>query len=215
MQKLPTKKPSSPMLQALGLSCERGGRRLFSDLNLQLSPGQVLLISGANGAGKTSLLRILAGLLPPLIGSVRYAGTLIADCREDYAADLIYLGYQNAFKPALTVAENLKLWCHLMGGKQAISIDIALTSASLSGLENKLFYQLSAGQQRRVALLRLRLRESRLWLLDEPLVALDKDGMQWFLQLLQQHLSNGGMAVLSSHQALPDFLPHQTIQLCP
>jgi heme exporter protein A len=189
------------MLQICRLSLKRQKQFLFQNLNFQLNPGELLQITGANGAGKTSLLRILAGFLKPTTGEIHYP--------EQAVSAIAYLGHTNPIKPSLTVYENLASHCALMG-KKLHKIDAVVTQLELNALIQKLAYQLSAGQQRRLALAKIALTEKPIWLLDEPFTALDKSSMQQFMLLLAQHLHNKGIAIIATHQTLNLNVPLAT-----
>ena len=188
------------MLEATDLECERGGRTLFRGLSFALKGGELLRIAGQNGSGKTSLLRILCGLLAPTQGEVRWKGTRIAELREDYSRELVYLGHAPAVKDELTPCENLDIACRLMGAavhKEALTW--ALSAYSVPELPVR---KLSQGQRRRAALARLLLSESaRLWLLDEPFAALDAAAAIYTEELIGRHLAAGGAVVYTTHQA--------------
>ena len=189
------------MLEATGLECERGGRVLFRGLSLALRGGESLRGAGANGSGKTSLLRILCGLLQPTAGEVRWKGTSIHSLREEYGAQLVYLGHAPALKDELTPAENLDIACRLAGTRApADGIHAALDRFGLSGKE-VLAKKLSQGQRRRAALARLALSESiPLWLLDEPFSALDAAAARLTEELIAQHVARGAAVVYTTHQ---------------
>ncbi len=188
------------MLQAKELECERGGRALFRSLSFILEEGEVLRVAGANGSGKTSLLRILCGLLPPASGEVIWKGAPIQALKEDYSRQLVYLGHAPAVKDDLTAAENLAIACRLAGNAQP---EEALREA-LARFEvpRKLFVrQLSQGQRRRAALARLALSAPvPLWLLDEPFTALDSSGVAILRGTLEQHAARGGAVAFTTHQ---------------
>jgi len=188
------------VLEATDLECERGGRTLFRGLSFALKGGELLRIAGQNGSGKTSLLRILCGLLAPTQGEVRWKGTRIAELREDYSRELVYLGHAPAVKDELTPCENLDIACRLMGAavhKEALTW--ALSAYSVPELPVR---KLSQGQRRRAALARLLLSESaRLWLLDEPFAALDAAAAIYTEELIGRHLAAGGAVVYTTHQA--------------
>jgi heme exporter protein A len=189
------------VLQADNLHCERGGRTLFSALSLALRPGEALRIAGANGSGKTSLLRILCGLLPPTQGKVFWNGVEIARLREAYSTELVYLGHAAAVKDDLTPAENLSIACRLAGFSPTDpAIHAALAHFGL-GRNDKPLKKLSQGQRRRAALARLALSESRpLWLLDEPFSALDAAGVSILNTSIQDYLARGGAVAFTTHQ---------------
>lgn len=191
------------MLVAEGLTSVRGGRRLFSDLSFAVEPGMLLHVAGANGAGKTSLLRILCGLLSPADGVVRWQGVAIHRQRETYCRDLRYIGHLGGIKEELTVEENLSFAAVLSG----VSLAADATNAALSALGLHRFARvparmLSQGQRRRIALARLALPDAAaLWILDEPLAALDDAAAEWVLELLGDRLAAGAAVVMTSHQS--------------
>jgi heme exporter protein A len=189
------------MLEAHGLTCLRGVRCLFSELDFAIQPGELLHVRGANGSGKTSLLRILVGLSRADAGRVSWRGEDIRDIRESYAEFLVYLGHFPATKDDLSVVENLMVSAQLAGstpaGKQ---LSAALYTVGLHGCENLPARVLSQGQRRRLALARLWLDERPLWVLDEPFTALDVQASFLLEARLDQHLANGGMVVMTTHQ---------------
>jgi len=170
---------------------ERGGRRLFSDLSLQVEAGQLWQIEGPNGAGKTSLLRILAGL-----SRYGFSGRVVRE------APLLFLGHQPATKLLLTARENLSWHVAGDGEHDAAAIESALSSVGLYGYEDVPSHTLSAGQRRRISLARLYLSAAPLWLLDEPFTAIDRAGVASLEGLLVAHVARGGAVALTSHQPL-------------
>ncbi len=193
------------MLAASNLSCIRGTQTLFTDLSLQLSAGQWLYLQGENGAGKTSLLRILAGLALPAAGNVHWQGSPISQQRSDYHADMLYLGHHASLKEDLTLTENLRSLMAMDGLKVSDSaIREALTRMGLAKRQHLPARVLSAGQKRRGLLARLLLRPAKLWILDEPFNALDVNAIADLQACLKAHLTNNGMIVLTSHQT-PDL----------
>ena len=193
------------MSDALALhqvACVRGGRPLFGGLSLQWQPGQLLRVKGANGAGKTSLLRVLCGLLTPTDGQVLWRGQPLARQRDSLGQSLVYLGHAAALKDELSPLENLQLACQLAGRRVApVPALQALAQAGLRGFEHRPVRTLSQGQRRRSALARLVLAsQAPLWVLDEPFNALDTAAVTWLEQLLHTHLARGGQVALTSHQ---------------
>jgi heme exporter protein A len=204
------------LLELRQLSCERDERLLFSELSLTCNAGDLVQVLGPNGSGKTTLLRALAGISRDYRGIVLWRGTPVAECRWEFAHDMLFLGHLPGVKSALNPLENLR-WYTAADGRSDADILQALAAVGLAAYEDTPCYQLSAGQMRRVALARLHLSQASIWILDEPFTAIDKQGVQQLEQLLQQHRANGGMIILTSHQDLqlpalkqinlPDFQP--------
>ncbi|MBU9851736.1 cytochrome c biogenesis heme-transporting ATPase CcmA [Rahnella aceris] len=195
------------MFEALNLSCVRDERTLFSGLSFTIEPGEMVQIEGRNGAGKTSLLRILAGLSSPDAGEVRWQGVSTRRQRDIFHQQLLYLGHQPGVKSVLTAFENLAFYLSVngpmvRGNASAEAIYQALENVGLLGYEDVTVAQMSAGQQRRVALARLWLSDAPLWILDEPLTAIDKQGVATLIALFEQHAQQGGMVLLTTHQDL-------------
>ena len=192
-------------LQLDGLTCSRGGRVLFSGLSVNVAPSRLLRVRGANGAGKTSLLRMLCGLLLPTDGQVLWRGLPLAKQREPLGRDLVYIGHAAALKDELSPIENLADACALGGHTPAATETLAaLRAAGLRGHERTPARRLSQGQRRRSALARLALSQSaQLWILDEPFNALDTAANAWLTGLIETHLKNAGIVVLTSHQDMP------------
>lgn len=207
-------------LQVEKLACIRGSRQLFDNLSVEVRPGELLRVFGANGAGKTSLLRMLCGLMEPTEGQILWRGKKVAAMREAFGHELIYLGHAAALKDDLSPLENLQVASTLAGH----IIDLqearrALIDAGLRGHENTLVRRLSQGQRKRSALARLVLANSAqrltpLWVLDEPFNALDSAATAWLAGLMQAHLQRQGMVVLTSHQSVPlGETPQQVLSL--
>lgn len=196
---------TTALLNAQGLACTRGNQRLFSDINLQLGAGQWLYLQGENGAGKTSLLRILAGLTLPTEGNVLWQDSPIGKQRSQYHQDLLYIGHHAGLKEDLTLTENLRAQLAIDGIQASTAaISEALTQMGLGKRQHLPARALSAGQKRRGLLARALLRPAKLWILDEPFNALDVKAIADVQNLLKAHLANGGLLVLTSHQT-PDL----------
>lgn len=189
------------MLEAVDLQCVRGERTLFSGLDFRLRAGELLRIAGANGSGKTSLLRILCGLLAPAHGTVRWHGEDIRRLREEFWGNLVYVGHANAIKDDLTAAENLAIACTLGGHNVAASaLRAALSTLGIADSERRPARVLSQGQRRRVGLARLALSgEVPLWILDEPFTALDAGAVEIMQSLIAQHIARGAAVVYTTH----------------
>lgn len=191
------------MLSLQNLAAERDERILFSGLSLDLAQGECLYVVGANGTGKTTLLRILCGLTLPSAGQIEWQGQSIQRFRENYCRDLLYLGHRNANKAELSSYENLRLGLGIDGVKVTDeALADALADAGILRLAHLPARFLSQGQQRRLAMARLKLSSARIWVLDEPYTALDVKAIIWLDQKISHHLSQGGLVILTSHQAL-------------
>ncbi len=190
------------MLTATDLACFRGDRLLFRDLNLRVDAGQALQVRGPNGCGKTTLLRILCGLTRPEDGTVGWRGRALRAHDPDYLRELRYIGHSDGVKLVLTPRENLRIAMALDTGADEAALVSALTRLNLADFMDVPCRTLSAGQRRRVGLARLTLGGARLWLLDEPFTALDRDGGEIVHALIEAHLDGGGCAVLTSHQPI-------------
>ena len=192
------------MLRGINLACVRGERPLFSGLDLAVDAGEWLHVRGGNGVGKTSLLRLIAGLSQPAEGEVRWDGAPIAQAGSSYRANLMFLGHQGALKEDLSALENIELAAALDGASAGPGeASVALRRFGLQGREELPVRFLSAGQKRRVLMARLLTRKARLWVLDEPFTALDTRAVDMLGTLVQEHLAGGGLAVITSHQAVP------------
>lgn len=205
-------KGTTTVFAAHNLACQRGSRTLFSALGFALEPGWLLHVRGANGSGKTSLMRLLAGLAQPTAGSVWWHGRAVADEPDALRAALLYLGHAPALKDDFSAVENLCLTSRLAG--EHVDEEAACKTLEHWGLKGRLRLPcrlLSQGQRRRAALARLSLTQRPLWLLDEPLASLDADAAALLEQALQQHLARGGLALLSTHQ--PIVMPAQRTQV--
>ncbi|MDR0217105.1 MAG: cytochrome c biogenesis heme-transporting ATPase CcmA [Comamonas sp.] len=193
----------SRSISVSGLGCVRGGRVLLRDLGLELAAGQLLMLRGHNGAGKSSLLRCLAGLLPWRAGCLQWCGKKLFPRDAGYQRQLAYMGHQAGMSDALTGLENLRFSLDLMAvGWNDARVQAALHALSLAEVAARPFGRLSQGQRRRLSLARVLLCERPLWLLDEPDNCLDAQGEQYLGEALEQHLAAGGMAVVASHRNL-------------
>ena len=177
------------------LSCIRGYNQLFIDLSFELRPGEILKISGTNGTGKTSLLKIIAGLNSAESGSIFYKNNDINN-----KLDIFYLGHLNALSPELSCIENLNFLLELGTENFNSSYVDALSMVGLNNYENELVANLSAGQKRRVALAALFITPSKLWLLDEPFTSLDSKGIEIVENQIKKHRDSGGLCILTTHQ---------------
>ncbi|ORM52381.1 heme ABC transporter ATP-binding protein CcmA [Pantoea conspicua] len=189
------------MLEIITLTCVRDERTLFHQLSFSVDAGDIVQIEGPNGAGKTSLLRLVAGLSRPEQGEIHWHHRPIAQQREQWHTSLLYLGHHPGVKAVLSPLENLRFYHRDCEDAQIFA---ALESVDLLGYEEVPVAQLSAGQQRRVALARLWLSRATLWVLDEPLTAIDKAGIEKLMMKFAQHADNGGAVILTTHQDLPD-----------
>lgn len=192
------------MLDLSGVCCARGGLPLLNDIHLRIEPGQCWHLTGPNGSGKTTLLRLMAGLTQVDAGDILWNGASIRSPHSDYKRQSLYLGHTNALQETATVAENLAYQAalHLQSlGRTAI--EDLLIRHRLQDCIDKPVKHLSQGQKRRAAMVRLDCSPARLWLLDEPLVALDHAAITRLGSTLDQHLALGGMVVFTSHQSLP------------
>src|SRR5690348_618164 len=198
------------------LACRRGERLVFAGLAFALPPGGALLLTGANGSGKSSLLRLMAALSRPEAGALRWDGTPVSDDPAAHRARLHFIGHQDAVKPALAVAETLRFWAGMHGGA---AVAAALAHFRLAMLSDWPCRHLSAGQRRRLALARLLASPAPLWLLDEPLNGLDAEAQADLLAAVAAHRDKGGRVALSTHAevaiagavalSLADFAPRR------
>jgi len=195
---------TQPLLQVQSLGLQRGERRLFRNLNFSLGQGGLAVVRGANGAGKTSLLRALAGLAQPIEGQAHLFGVAARRLASADRQRLLYLGHAEGLKQDLSVRENLIFWAGLDTGRapRAGEIDPLLEQVDLTAAGDRLVRHLSAGQRRRTVLARMIHSPAELWLLDEPLTNLDEAGRTLVRQRLQAHLQAGGAAVVATHTSL-------------
>ncbi|MCP4315798.1 MAG: heme ABC exporter ATP-binding protein CcmA [Hyphomicrobiales bacterium] len=191
-------------LVADNVSVARGGHIFFSGISFSLEAGEALVVSGPNGVGKSTFLRVLAGLLPDAEGSVKLDGAEF----ETAAEGAHYLGHRNGMKAELTVRENLEFWRNFMslsdgdGSNRCVEVNEAVAMVGLDGLDHLPYGYLSAGQKRRIAMARLLTAYRPLWILDEPTAALDTQSQEMFSGLVANHLGSGGMVVAATHHAL-------------
>lgn len=199
------------MLEIIDITCERDDKPLFSGLSFTLQQGEILQIAGHNGAGKTSLLRLLAGFASPTHGQLLWQGQPLSHQRETWHQQLHWLGHRIGIKGAMTADENLRFYhpCHSRQQRWQ-----ALEQVDLVGYEEVPVALLSAGQQHRVALARLWLTDATVWVLDEPFTALDQQGINTLTSHLEQHVLQGGAVIVTTHQPLrPLCVPLRTLTL--
>jgi len=192
------------MLKADNVSCLRGERRLITALSFTVQRGRLLAVTGENGSGKTSLLRMLCGLLPAEQGRILWHGEDVRACKERYRASLIYIGHLNSLKDDLTPVENVAISVRLAGeaiseGQTCEALEAVGLARSIHRLPTRV---LSQGQKRRVSLARLWLSQRSLWILDEPFAALDASATSLLMQQLRSHLNNDGIIIAATHQEI-------------
>jgi len=203
------------MLEVRNLTCVRGTRRLFKDLSFSAARGELVELRGPNGSGKTSLLRILCGLAMPAAGQVLWDGKNIRTLAEEYSASVAYLGHQNAVKDELSAIENLRIASAVAGRvlNKSEAIEI-LAKLGLTQQQNLPARALSAGQRRRLAMSRLLTSQAQFWVLDEVLTSLDDTAINLSREFIKDHLKQGGMAIVATHQDLNLTVPQmQRLQL--
>ena len=181
------------------ISCIRGNKLLFKNLNFKLNNKELLVIKGANGSGKTTLLKILSGLLKPISGSIIINKKNINILKDEYFKYFEYIGHENAIKTALTVRENLNFYLKIKRNLATKNFEKAIKIFNLKNLLDIKIENLSAGEKRRISLSRLILSNSKIWFLDEPTNGLDKINTVNFFKILKQHLQLNGLAIVASH----------------
>jgi len=200
------------MLTAQKLCLIRGDRCLFEEVDFALNAGELLFVAGANGSGKTSLLRAVAGLLDLESGDVLWDGHAVSKCRQEFRASLVWFAHRIGFKGDLTPVQNLQFEAGLRAFGD-ISIVAALARVGVEHGAELPMRVLSAGQQRRVGLARLILANAPLWMMDEPLTNLDADGQELVKELIAEHLAGGGICAMASHQPIAIDAPTHRIVL--
>ncbi len=189
------------LLEIRELECVRGDRQLFSDLSFSLEAGTLLHVHGPNGSGKTTLLRAIAGLVLQESGEILWNGESSGKEKDEFNRELLYLGHHYGLKFELSGYENLKVFANLSGSDiSEHEVEAALQRFGLAHCVELPVKVLSQGQKRRVALARLLLQSSKLWILDEPFVALDVAAVELLLEVIKTHVANGGMVILTTHQ---------------
>lgn len=194
---------TTAFLETVDLTCERDWRVLFTGLRLTINPGQMLQIAGPNGSGKTSLLRLLSGLMQPTSGRILFQGQELGRQRDALSQQMLWIGHAAGIKGLLTAEENLAWLTALQHGTELPAILEALAAVGLKGFHDMPCHMLSAGQKRRVGLARLHLPDvPPLWILDEPFTALDKQAVADLELHLAQHCERGGMVIFTTHHEL-------------
>jgi heme exporter protein A len=199
--------PDGARLEARDINCWRGERHILRDVTFGVGTGEFLKITGPNGVGKTTLLRVVCGLLPAESGDVEWRGKRVTSSNDEYHADMAYLGHLNSLKADLTARENLRFLAGLRQSLSDADIDAALDRVGILSRGDLEARSLSAGQKRRLALARLLLSGAQLWVLDEPVTNLDVAGIALVEDLIREHIGRGGLALAAAHQRLLDEEP--------
>jgi|TARA_B100000929_G_scaffold262054_1_gene227179 heme exporter protein A len=203
-----------PIYSINNLESIRQNNILFQGLNITIKDGGLLQINGANGSGKSSLLQICTGLIEPTSGEILWGDKNIKNYRYEFQSNILYLGHTNGIKSTLTIEENMKIMNALAGKKSVIDYSIILEEIGMPNMNEIFAHNISAGQQRRIGLTRLFMSKSKLWFLDEPFNALDKQGKKIVEKIIVKHCNNGGIVFFTTHQKIEiDNYPLQNINL--
>lgn len=204
---------AAAVLEGRDLAALRGERLIFANLDFTVSAGELLKLVGRNGAGKSTLMRMIAGLVTPFAGQISWHGSPVRDDPDGFCADMIYAGHQDGLKTALSAAENLDLFARLRGIRSQPA-DQALAAFGIADLADLPVRYMSAGQRRRVSLARLLVAPASLWLLDEPLTALDTSAIEQLGSVVDAHRDGGGMVIAATHADLPGS-PGKVLEIVP
>jgi heme exporter protein A len=199
--------PDGAVLEARAINCWRGDRHILRDVSFAVRSGEFLKITGPNGVGKTTLLRVVCGLLPAESGAIEWRGRPVQGASDEFHTDMAYLGHLNSLKADLTARENLRFLAGLRQALTPADVDAALDRVGILSRGDLQTRSLSAGQKRRLALSRLLLADAALWILDEPVTNLDAAGVDLVEELVREHVGRGGIAVAAAHQRLLDDDP--------
>ncbi len=193
------------------ISCIRGNKLLFKNINFKLNSKDLLVIKGSNGSGKTSLLKVLSGLIKPLSGNIIIKEKNINKIKDEYFKYIEYIGHENAIKSSLTVKENLDFYLKIKKNLSKKNLDKAIKIFDLKKILDIRAEHLSSGEKRRVSLSKLILSNNKIWFLDEPTTGLDKKNFSNFLKILKKHLNSNGLAIIATHDDIK--IKNKTINL--